>query len=59
MTDSWIQVLVIIATILIPVLGCFGFLIYQIADLKTRLTVIETLLEIFGFPNKNNKNGNG
>ena len=54
---DWTQAITIIASILIPMLGGFGWILHQISDLKTRVTVlemrmgfIERLLEMAGTP---------
>jgi hypothetical protein len=52
MTEGWIQVLTIIGSILIPTLVGFGWVLHQISDLKTRMTVIETILAMMGAPLK-------
>jgi len=50
------EVLTIIGSILIPMLGGFGWIIHQISDLKTRVAIIETILSMMGAPLKTNKN---
>jgi len=50
-----IQTITIIASILIPMFAGFGWIIHQIADMKTRLTVLETILAMQGFPAKPGK----
>lgn len=56
---DWIQTIVIIASILIPMMAGFGWMISQIreldkrmANLETRVTVIETILAMMGMPVK-------
>ena len=49
---DWTQTLTIIITILVPMLAGFGWIIHQIGDLKTRLTVVETILAMMGAPVK-------
>lgn len=50
------EVLTIIGSILVPMLAGFGWINHQISDLKTRVTVIETILSMMGMPLKVNKN---
>lgn len=46
------QTLTIIISILVPMLAGFAWVIHQISDLKTRVTVIETILSMLGSPIK-------
>ena len=41
---DWIQTITIIVSILVPMITGLGWIIHQIGDLKTRVTVIETML---------------
>jgi len=52
MTPEWIQALTIIGSILVPMLTGFGWILHQISDLKTRMTVVETILSMYGAPMK-------
>lgn len=58
MQMEWMQALTIIGSILIPTLAGFGWMIHrmdakfdkidgELQDIKTRLTVVETVLGIF------------
>jgi len=49
---DWTQALTIIISILVPMLAGFGWIIHQISDLKTRMTVVETILAMHGAPIK-------
>lgn len=49
---DWTQTLTIIISILVPMLAGFGWIIHQISDLKTRMTVVETILAMYGTPIK-------
>lgn len=49
------EVLTIIGSILVPMFACFGWIFHQMSDLKTRLTVVETVLVMMGAPIKNIK----
>lgn len=56
---DWTQALTIIISILVPMLAGFGWIIHQISDLKTRMTVVETILAMYGAPIKGfNKQAN-
>lgn len=49
---DWTQAITIIATILVPMLGGFGWLIHKIGSLETRMAVVETVLQMMGAPTK-------
>lgn len=49
---DWTQALTIIASILIPMFAGFGWILHQIADVKTRVAIIETILAMMGYPTK-------
>jgi len=49
---DWIQTVTIIVSILVPMITGLGWIIHQIGDLKTRVTVIETILAMMGAPTK-------
>jgi len=52
-----VQMITVIGSILVPMLGGFGWVIHQLSglerrlgSLETRVTVIETLLSVMGMP---------
>jgi hypothetical protein len=54
---DWTQPLMIIISILVPMIGGFGWIIHQIRDIdqrlsgvETRLTVVETILSMLRKP---------
>ena len=49
------QTLTIIASILIPMFAGFGWIIHRLSNIETRLTIVETILSMAGFPVKPGK----
>lgn len=49
------QTLTIIGSILIPMLAGFGWVIHRLSNIETRLTIVETILSMSGFPVKPGK----
>ena len=45
----------IIVSILIPMLTGFGWIIHRLTNIETRLTIVETILAMAGFPIKPGK----
>jgi hypothetical protein len=62
MSDGWIQAITIIGSILVPTLLGFAWILHQLSDLRTRVTVLETrmgfierMLEMMGYPFKSER----
>lgn len=51
---DWTQTITIIIAILVPMLAGFGWILHQMSELKTRVAIIETILNMMGakFPSK-------
>lgn len=48
-------VLTIIASILVPMLGGFGWILHRLSGIETRLTIVETIMSVAGLPVKPGK----
>ena len=51
--------LTIIASILVPMFAGFGWIIHRLSAIETRLTIVETILAMAGFPVKPGKGKEG
>lgn len=53
--DHATSTITIIASILIPMFVGFGWIIHRLSSIETRLTIVETILAMAGFPIKPGK----
>lgn len=52
---AWDHVITTIVSILIPMMGGFGWVIHRLSNIETRLTIVETIMSMSGFPVKPGK----